>query len=97
VSKLTGDRAFYTVKEAAEEVRCSVRTMYKYTADGTIAAKKGPTGRLIPRDALQAFMDSFPDVEGALWLQTISHQLMGCAQTPSGYSVIPHHNQECVQ
>jgi excisionase family DNA binding protein len=65
MAQLVGDHAFYTVKEAAEEVRCSPRTIYRYINDGVIEAKHGPTAMLIPRESLQAFMDSFPDAGGA--------------------------------
>lgn len=62
---LPEDRAFYTVKEAAVEVKCSERTIYRYIDGGVLEAKQGPTQKLIPRDSLQTFIDSFPDVGGA--------------------------------
>lgn len=65
VAHLPDDRAFYTVKEAAAIVKCSERTMYRYIEAGIIEAKQGPTQKLIPRDSLQAFIDSFPGVGGA--------------------------------
>jgi excisionase family DNA binding protein len=63
--QLPDDRPFYTVTEAAEVVRCSERTIYRYIRDGTIDAKQGPTQKLIARDSLQGFIDTFPDVGGA--------------------------------
>lgn len=66
VAQLTGDHAFYTVKEAAYEIRCSARTIYRYISEGSLEAKQGPTAMLIPRESLQAFMDSFPDAGGAV-------------------------------
>lgn len=65
MATLPEDRAFYTVREAAAEVKCSDRTLYRYIEAGVIEAKQGPTQKLIPRDSLQAFIDSFPDVGGA--------------------------------
>lgn len=59
------DRAFYTIKEAAAEVKCSERTMYRYIRAGVIEAKQGPTQKLIPAEALHQFIASFPDVGGA--------------------------------
>jgi excisionase family DNA binding protein len=56
-------RAFYTVPEAAALLRCSARTIYRYIRDGTLEGKKGPVQMLIPGPSLQAFIDSFPDVE----------------------------------
>jgi excisionase family DNA binding protein len=58
------DRAFYTVKQAADEVQCSERTMYRYVSDGVIEARQGPTQMLIPAASLRAFIDSFPSVGG---------------------------------
>lgn len=64
--KLPDDRPFYTVAEAAGVVKCSERTIYRYIKDGVIEAKQGPTQKLIARDSLQGFIDTFPDVGGVL-------------------------------
>lgn len=62
VAQLPDDRPFYSVKEAAAVVKCSERTLYRYISDGTIDAKQGPTQKLITRESLQGFIDTFPDV-----------------------------------
>jgi len=65
VAQLPDDHAFYTAREAAEQLKCSVRTIDRYISKGVLEAKQGPTQRLIPKDSLQAFMDTLPDVGGA--------------------------------
>lgn len=62
---MNDDREFYTVAEAAGLLRCSARTIYRYVKDGTLEGKKGPVQMLIPRGSLQAFIDSFPTINGA--------------------------------
>ena len=56
MAQLPDDHAFYTAREAAEQLKCSVRTIDRYISKGVLEAKQGPTQRLIPKDSLQAFM-----------------------------------------
>jgi len=60
--KLGEGPVFFTVREAAEELRCSPRTIYRYIEAGLLEAKQGPVQMLVPRTSLQDFVDRFPDV-----------------------------------
>lgn len=62
---MTEPERLYTVKEAADVLRCSTRTVYREVDADRIAAKRTRGKILITATALQAFIDSLDPPERA--------------------------------
>jgi excisionase family DNA binding protein len=53
-----------TVKEAAEVLRCTERTVYRYIEAGLLSARRTPGKTLILATSLRDFIDGLADARG---------------------------------
>lgn len=54
----TGVEEQFTVRQAAAQLHCTDKTIYKYIREGRLKAKKGVRPILISSSSLQSFLDS---------------------------------------
>ena len=53
----------FTVRQVAEKLHCTEKTVYKYIREGLLKAKTGVRPYLISASALQTFLDSLDQEE----------------------------------
>lgn len=55
----------FTCQQAADKLHCSEQTVWRYIRAGRLKAKTGKKPYLISESALQAFLDSIGQEDGA--------------------------------